>query len=131
MSKDKSIKRRKKAISCLMIQENLDTGYHKYSLDIQDEQGRVTTGIPAYGVDMQDAIGRLIKRESKEKFAQLYSERIEPIMLIAIAASWITSVALSTIMKNHPEYAFYGTVSMLSLLLVYAVYNFIKNFSKK
>ena len=114
-----------------MIQENLDTGYHKYSLDIQDEQGRVTTGIPAYGVDMQDAIGRLIKRESKEKFAQLYSERIEPIMLIAIAASWITSVALSTIMKNHPEYAFYGTVSMLSLLLVYAVYNFIKNFSKK
>ena len=105
--------------------------FHKYHLDIQDENGNVKTGIPAYGIDMQDAIGRLIKKESKEKLAQLYSDRIEPIMLIAIASAWITSVALSTIMKNHPEYAFYGTVSMLSLLLVYAIYNFIKNFGKK
>jgi len=131
MSKARSIRKRKKAISCFMVQENLNTGYHKYHLDIQDENGNVKTGIPAYGIDMQDAIGRLIKKESKEKLAQLYSDRIEPIMLIAIASAWITSVALSTIMKNHPEYAFYGTVSMLSLLLVYAIYNFIKNFGKK
>ena len=131
MSKARSIRKRKKAISCFMVQENLNTGYHKYHLDIQDENGNIKTGIPAYGIDMQDAIGRLIKKESKEKLAQLYSDRIEPIMLIAIAAAWITSVTLSTIMKNHPEYAFYGTVGMLSLLLLYAIYNFIKNFGKK
>lgn len=119
--------RKRKAVSCLLVEENNETGYHKYILDIQEEDGSIETSIPAYGGDMSDAIKRLVKKENKEKLNKIYVNKVEPTVMISVVLVWLTMIGLSMIMPNHPEYALYGTIGLMSIVTVVAIYNFIKN----
>jgi hypothetical protein len=119
--------RKRKAVSCLLVEENNDTGYHKYILDIQGEDGSIKTSIPAYGEDMSDAIKRLVKKENKEKLNKIYVNKVEPTVMISVVLVWLTMIGLSMFMPNHPEYALYGTIGLMSIVTVVAIYNFIKN----
>jgi hypothetical protein len=72
---------RRKCVSCILIEENNKNGYHKYILDIQEENGEITTNIPAYGVDMQDALKRVLRKETIEKIEKVYDDKISPLIL--------------------------------------------------
>lgn len=122
--------RKRKAVSCFLVEENNETGYHKYILDIQEEDGTIKTGIPAYGEDMSDAIRRLVKKENKEKLNKIYINKVEPTLMILLVVGWLASIALSSIYTRHPEYAFYGTITIISITMLYAIYNFYKNINK-
>lgn len=119
--------RKRKAVSCLLVEENNERGYHKYTLDIQEEDGSIETNIPAYGEDMSDAIKRLVKKENKEKLNKIYVNKVEPTVMISVVLVWLTMIGLSMFMPNHPEYALYGTIGLMSIVTVVAIYNFIKN----
>ena len=119
--------RKRKAVSCLLVEENNETGYHKYILDIQEEDGSIETSIPAYGEDMSDAIKRLVKKENKEKLNKIYVNKVEPTVMVSVVLVWLTMIGLSMFMPNHPEYALYGTIGLMSIVTVVAIYNFIKN----
>lgn len=119
--------RKRKAVSCLLVEENNETGYHKYILDIQEEDGSIKTGIPAYGEDMSDAIKRLVKKENKEKLNKIYINKVEPTVMISVVLVWLTMIGLSMFIPNHPEYALYGTIGLMSIVMIVAIHNFIKN----
>ena len=72
---------RRKCVSCILVEENQKTGYHRYILDIQEENGEVKVGIPAYGVDMQDALRRVLRKEAIEKIEKVYDDKISPLIL--------------------------------------------------
>lgn len=119
--------RKRKAVSCFLVEENNETGYHKYILDIQEEDGTIKTGIPAYGQDMSDAIRRLVKKENKEKLNKIYINKVEPTLMILLVVGWLVSIA---IYNTNPKYAFYGTITIISITMLYAIYNFYKNINK-
>ena len=122
--------RKRKAVSCLLVEENNETGYHKYILDIQEDDGSIKTSIPAYGEDMSDAIKRLVKKENKEKLNKIYVNKVEPTVMISVVLVWLTMIGLSMFMPNHPEYALYGTIGLMSIVMAVAIHNFIKNIDK-
>lgn len=122
------MKSRRKAVSCLLVKENNETGYHKYILDIQDEDRSIKTGIPAYGEDMSDAIKRLVKKENKEKLNRIYVNKVEPTVMISVAVVWLTMIGLSAFIPTHPEYALYGTIGLMSIVMIIAIHNFLKKY---
>jgi len=105
-------------------------GYYKYQFTIRELDGSESV-IPSYGIDMTDALHRILKHERKEKLNQVYVNKVEPTLMITVLVAWLISVGLSTIYTTHPEYAFYGTISVLSIVMVYAIYNFYKNLNNK
>tara|TARA_Y100000389_G_scaffold138948_1_gene136694 strand:- start:3205 stop:3579 length:375 start_codon:yes stop_codon:yes gene_type:complete len=122
--------RKRKAVSCLLVEENNETGYHKYILDIQEDDGSIKTSIPAYGEDMSDAIKRLVKKENKEKLNKIYVNKVEPTVMISVVLVWLIMIGLSMFIPDRPEYALYGTIGLMSIVMIIAVQNFIKNFNK-
>ena len=121
---------RRKCINCLLAEENNKTGYHKYILDIQEENGDIKTGIPAYGIDMQDALKRVIRTENKEKLNRIYVSKVEPTLMIILVVGWISSITLSTIWTNRPEFAFYGTIGIFSIVMIYSIFLFFKHLNR-
>ena len=63
---------RRKAINCLLVEENTKTGYHKYMIDIKNVDGKIEVNVPAYGVDMKDALQRVVRNELKQKINKVY-----------------------------------------------------------
>ena len=79
---------------------------------------------------MSDALQRILKHERKEKLNKVYVNKVEPTVMISVFMTWIIMVGLSIMMPNQPGYALYGTIGLMSLVLVVAVYNFFKNLNK-
>jgi hypothetical protein len=79
---------------------------------------------------MTDALQRILKHERKEKLNKVYVNKVEPTVMLSVFITWIIMVGLSIMMPNQPGYALYGTIGLMSLVLVVAVYNFIKNLNQ-
>ena len=118
---------RRKAINCLLVEENLETGYHKYMMDIKNVDGKIEVNVPAYGVDMQDALQRIVRNEFKQRVTKVYQNKIQPALMVFMVICWMCSVLFSTINEKHPEYAFYGSITMFSIVLVSVLYSFFKH----
>lgn len=91
---------RRKCVSCILVEENNKTGYHKYILDIQEENGEVKVGIPAYGVDMQDALKRVLRKETVEKIEKVYDDKISPLILKLLLIFFVVGGLYGTITGN-------------------------------
>ena len=120
--------KKRKAVSCLLVEENNNTGYHKYILYIQQEDGTIKTGVPAYGENMGDAIKRLVKHERADKLTKVYVERIEPITMIVIIIAWVTCIMISAISDNY-RYALWAVIGIFSVFTTLALIKFFKNIS--
>ena len=121
--------RRRATDGKLIEKSNSNPGYYKYQFTIREIDGSEST-IPSYGVDMTDALQRILKHERKEKLSKVYVNKVEPTLMITVLVGWLISVGLSTIYTTHPEYAFYGTIGVMSIVLIYAIYNFYKHLNK-
>lgn len=125
MSKEKDVKQRRKAIDCKLIEPSKTSpGYFKYAITIRELDGSIHT-VPAYGVDMQDAIRRLLKTERDAKINKVYIRKIEPITLIAIFTCWVVSVISSLVLDNY-QYAYWGVISLFTVVFSVAVFRFIR-----
>lgn len=118
---------RRKAINCLLVEENSGTGYHKYLIDIKNIDGKIDVNVPAYGVDMKDALQRVVRNERKEKINKVYQKKIQPALLILMVFCWLVSILFSTITNKHPEYAFYGSITMFSIVLISGFITFFRD----
>lgn len=124
------MKERRRATDGKLIEKSKSNpGYYKYQFTIKELDGSENV-IPSYGVDMTDALQRILKHERKEKLNKVYVNKVEPTVMISVFIAWIIMVGLSTMMPNQPDYALYGTIGLMSLVLVVAVYNFFKNLNK-
>tara|TARA_Y100000389_G_C17445964_1_gene511614 strand:+ start:740 stop:1120 length:381 start_codon:yes stop_codon:yes gene_type:complete len=120
------MKQRRRAIDAKLIRRSKDNpGYFVYQFKIRELDGSINV-MPSYGVDMSDALDRILKNERRVKINEVYVKKIEPTLMIVIFASWVTTIILSSIKTTHPEYAFYGTISLISIAFLYAMFNFIK-----
>ena len=125
MNKEKDVKQRRKAIDCKLIEPSKTSpGYFKYVITIRELDGSIHT-VPAYGVDMQDAIRRLLKTERDAKINKVYIRKIEPITLIAIFTCWVVSVISSLVLDNY-QYAYWGVISLFTVVFSVAVFRFIR-----
>ena len=124
------MKERRRAIDGKLIEKSKSNpGYYKYQFTIKELNGD-TNVIPSYGVDMTDALQRILKNEKKEKFNKVYVKKIEPTVMISIFLVWVIMITLSIIMPEYPQYALYGTISLMSIVLFIAAHNFYKNLNK-
>jgi len=124
------MKDRRRATDGKLIEKSkTNPGYYKYQFTIREVDGSENI-IPSYGVDMTDALQRILKHERKEKLNEVYVNKVEPTVMISVLITWIIMVGLSIMMPNQPGYALYGTIGLMSLVLVVAVYNFFKNLNK-
>ena len=124
------MKDRRRATDGKLIEKSkTNPGYYKYQFTIREVDGSENI-IPSYGVDMIDALQRILKHERKEKLNEVYVNKVEPTVMISVLITWIIMVGLSIMMPNQPGYALYGTIGLMSVVLVVAVYNFFKNLNK-
>jgi len=124
------MKERRRAIDGKLIEKSKSNpGYYKYQFTIKELNGD-TNVIPSYGVDMTDALQRILKNEKKEKFNKIYVNKVEPTVMLSIFLVWVIMITLSMVMPKYPEYALYGTISLMSIVLFIAVHNFYKNLNK-
>jgi len=124
------MKERRRAIDGKLIEKSKSNpGYYKYQFTIKELNGD-TNVIPSYGVDMTDALQRILKNEKKEKFNKIYVKKVEPTVMLSIFLVWVIMITLSMVMPKYPEYALYGTISLMSIVLFIAVHNFYKNLNK-
>ena len=121
--------RRRATYGKLIEKSKTNPGYYKYQFTIREVDGSENI-IPSYGVDMTDALQRILKHERKEKLNEVYVNKVEPTVMISVLITWIIMVGLSIMMPNQPGYALYGTIGLMSVVLVVAVYNFFKNLNK-
>ena len=120
-------KERRRAIDGKLIEvSKSNPGYYKYQFTIKELDGDENV-IPSYGVDMTDALQRILKKENKEKLNKVYVNKVEPTLMVSVILVWLIMIGLSMFMPNHPEYALYGTIGLMSIVTVVAIYNFIKN----
>ncbi len=121
------MKERRRATDGKLIEKSKSNpGYYKYQFTIKELDGSENI-IPSYGVDMTDALQRILKYERKEKLNKVYVNKVEPTVMISVVLAWMTMIGLSMFIPNHPEYALYGTIGLMSIVLVIAMYNFFKN----
>lgn len=121
---------RRRAVEAKLVEKSKSNpGYYKYQIKIRELDGSEHI-VPSYGVDMMDAIKRIIKNEKKEKFNKLYSRKIEARLFTFIFFSWFACIAISVFNKDKPEYALYGTISIMSFVLIYSFFNFLKKMDK-
>ena len=124
------MKDRRRAVDGKLIEKSKSNpGYYKYQFTIREVDGSENI-IPSYGVDMTDALQRILKHERKEKLNKVYVNKVEPTVMISVFITWIVMVGLSVMMPNQLGYALYGTIGLMSVVLVVAVYNFFKNLNK-
>ncbi len=121
--------RRRATEGKLVEKSKSNPGYYKYQFTIREIDGSENI-IPSYGVDMTDALQRILKHERKEKLNKVYVNKVEPTAMISVFLTWIIMVGLSILMPNQPEYALYGTIGLMSVVLGVAVYNFFKNINQ-
>jgi len=60
----------------------------------------------------------------------VYVKKVEPTVMISVVLSWLTMIGLSMFIPDRPEYALYGTIGLMSIVMAVAVHNFIKNINK-
>ncbi len=121
------MKERRRAVEGKLIGlSKSNPGYYKYQFIIKELDSSEST-IPSYGVDMTDALQRILKNEKKEKLNEVYINKVEPTVMISVVLVWLIMIGLSMFIPNHPEYALYGTIGLMSIVLIIAVYNFFKN----
>jgi len=124
------MKNRRRATDGKLVEKSKSNPeYYKYQFTIREVDGSENI-IPSYGVDMSDALQRILKHERKEKLNKVYVNKVEPTVMISVFMTWIIMVGLSIMMPNQPGYALYGTIGLMSVVLVVAVYNFFKNLNK-
>ena len=124
------MKERRRATEGKIVEKSKSNpGYYKYQFTIRELDGSENI-IPSYGVDMTDALQRILKHERKEKLTKVYVNKVEPTVMISVVLAWMTMIGLSTFIPNHPEYALYGTIGLMSIVMAVAVYNFFKNLNK-
>lgn len=124
------MKNRRRATDGKLVEKSKSNPeYYKYQFTIREVDGSENI-IPSYGVDMTDALQRILKHERKEKLNEVYVNKVEPTVMISVLITWIIMVGLSIMMPNQPGYALYGTIGLMSVVLVVAVYNFFKNLNK-
>jgi hypothetical protein len=124
------MKERRRAVDGKLIEvSKSNPGYYKYQFTIRELDGDENI-IPSYGVDMTDALQRILKNEKKEKLNDVYVKKVEPTVMISAVLSWLTMIGLSMFIPDRPEYALYGTIGLMSIVMAVAVYNFIKNINK-
>ena len=75
---------------------------------------------------MEDALRRIIKNENKEKINKVYTKKIEPTLFILIFSSWLSCILISAISYDNPKYALYGTLGVVSFMLLYSINKLIK-----
>lgn len=120
---------RRRAIDGKLIEKSKSNpGYYKYQFTIKELDGSENI-IPSYGVDMTDALNRILKKEKKEKLNKVYTRKVEPTLIFVVFFGWLSTILLSSIYHKHPEYAFYGTIGIMSFVTIYALNYFIKNFN--
>ena len=116
-----TIKKRRKAINCVLVSESKTSpGYFKYKVTIQEINGDVYD-VPAYGIDMQDAIKRLLAVEKAEKIQRIYTNKIEPSILIGLGLAWLASIVTTLITDNY-IFAWYGILGMMGVALGIGLY---------
>jgi len=121
------MKDRRRATEGKLIEKSkLNPDYYKYQFTIRELDGDESV-IPSYGVDMTDALQRILKNEKKEKLNRVYVNKVEPTIMISVVLVWLTMIGLSMFIPNHPEYALYGTIGLMTIVMAVAVHNFIKN----
>lgn len=124
------MKERRRATDGKLIEKSKSNpGYYKYQFTIKELDGSENI-IPSYGVDMTDALQRILKHERKEKLNKVYVSKVEPTVMISVILAWMAMIGLSTFIPAHPEYALYGTIGLMSIVMAVAIYNFFKNLNK-
>lgn len=118
--------RRRASEGKLIEKSKSNPDYYKYQFTIRELDGNESV-IPSYGVDMTDALQRILKNEKKEKLNKVYVNKVEPTVMISVVLVWLVMIGLSMFIPSHPEYALYGTIGLMSIVMVVAVHNFIKN----
>jgi len=120
------MKERRRAIEAKLIEKSKSNpGYYKYQIKIKELNGEEHV-VPSYGVDMEDALRRIIKNENKEKINKVYTKKIEPTLFILIFSSWLSCILISAISYDNPKYALYGTLGVVSFMLLYSINKLIK-----
>jgi hypothetical protein len=124
------MKNRRRATDGKLVEKSKSNPeYYKYQFTIREVDGSENI-IPSYGVDMTDALQRILKNEKKEKLNDVYVKKVEPTVMISVVLSWLTMIGLSMFIPDRPEYALYGTIGLMSIVMAVAVHNFIKNINK-
>ncbi len=122
------MKERRRAVDGKLIEvSKSNPGYYKYQFTIKELDGDESV-IPSYGVDMTDALQRILKNEKKEKLNDVYVKKVEPTIMISVVLVWLTVIGLSMFIPDHPEYALYGTIGLMSIVMIIAVHNFFKKY---
>jgi|TARA_Y100000389_G_scaffold195665_1_gene227426 hypothetical protein len=122
------MKERRRAVDGKLIEvSKSNPGYYKYQFTIKELDGDESV-IPSYGVDMTDALQRILKNEKKEKLNDVYVKKVEPTIMISVVLVWLTMIGLSMFIPDHPEYALYGTIGLMSIVMIIAVHNFFKKY---
>jgi len=122
------MKERRRAVDGKLIEvSKSNPGYYKYQFTIKELDGYESV-IPSYGVDMTDALQRILKNEKKEKLNDVYVKKVEPTIMISVVLVWLTMIGLSMFIPDHPEYALYGTIGLMSIVMIIAVHNFFKKY---
>jgi hypothetical protein len=120
------MKERRRAIEAKLIEKSKSNpGYYKYKIKIKELNGEEHV-VPSYGVDMEDALRRIIKNENKEKINKVYTKKIEPTLFVLIFGSWLSCILISAINYDNPKYALYGTLGVVSFMLLYSINKLIK-----
>ena len=122
------MKERRRAVDGKLIEvSKSNPGYYKYQFTIKELDGDESV-IPSYGVDMTDALQRILKNEKKEKLNDVYVKKVEPTIMISVVLVLLTMIGLSMFIPDHPEYALYGTIGLMSIVMIIAVHNFFKKY---
>lgn len=122
------MKERRRAVDGKLIEvSKSNPGYYKYQFTIKELDGDESV-IPSYGVDMTDALQRILKNEKKEKLNDVYVKKVEPTIMISVVLVWLTMIGLSMFIPDQPEYALYGTIGLMSIVMIIAVHNFFKKY---
>jgi len=122
------MKNRRRATDGKLVEKSKSNPeYYKYQFTIREVDGSENI-IPSYGVDMTDALQRILKNEKKEKLNDVYVKKVEPTVMISVVLSWLTMIGLSMFIPDRPEYALYGTIGLMSIVMAVAVHNFFKKY---
>ena len=122
------MKERRRAVDGKLIEvSKSNPGYYKYQFTIKELDGDESV-IPSYGVDMTDALQRILKNEKKEKLNDVYVKKVEPTIMISVVLVWLTMIGLSMFIPDQPEYVLYGTIGLMSIVMIIAVHNFFKKY---
>ena len=105
-----SMKKRRKATDCQLIEASKTSpGYFKYLVTIEEKDGTINK-IPCYGYDMQDAIRRLISNERAAKVVKVVNK-----WDWALPILWFVVMGTPLIISNMLDKPLIGQVGVIAI----------------